>query len=186
MGRTITEPDGYFSYLGLHPGTYTARLDTLQLNKLNLTYSPEGIPFIIKKSIDGAVVSGLEFVISPVPTPLNLKTDTTSAIQHNPAIDYGKNNTNRRENYTNEAVIADSQKNMTRNGITVQAAHFQYKSAQKAQKILLKYNYKTIILPADYTRHFNIYIVEIKDIETARSIINSIKKIGFPDAFIVP
>ena len=186
MGRTITEPDGYFSYLGLRPGTYTARLDTLQLNKLNLIYSPEGISFTIKKSMDGAVVSGLEFVISPVPTPLNLKTDTTSTIQHNPAFDYGKNNTKRKENYTNKAVIADSQQNITRNNITVQAAHFQYKSAQKAQKILLKYHYKAIILPVDYTRYFNIYITDIKNIETARSTINLIKKIGFPDAFIVP
>jgi hypothetical protein len=186
IGRTVTEPDGYFSYLGLRPGTYTARLDTVQLNKLNLNYSPENVPFTIKKSLEGAVVSGLEFVMNTVPIPTPIKTDTTSIIQADPAIDYVKNNAVPNTNPTPEAVIADSGQNMIRKGITVQAAHFQYKSAQKAQKTLLGQGYKTIILPADYTRHFNIYIIEIKDIETARSIINSIKKIGFPDAFIVP
>lgn len=64
MGRTVSEPDGYFNYLGLPPGSYFATADTNQLNKLNLKVSPVQIPFTINKSKDGDIVDGLEFILS--------------------------------------------------------------------------------------------------------------------------
>jgi len=66
VARTITEPGGFFSYLGLAPGYYTVRMDSLQLDKLQMKPVPVNIPFTIKKSIDGDVVDGLDFVLQPV------------------------------------------------------------------------------------------------------------------------
>ena len=63
VARTITEPGGFFSYLGLAPGSYSIRMDTLQLSKLQMNSIPASIHIIIKKSIDGDVVEGLEFVL---------------------------------------------------------------------------------------------------------------------------
>lgn len=61
--QTLTQSDGYFSYLGLPPGAYTARIDAGQLAKLKLSSTPAAIPFKIKPGVDGDVVSGLEFVL---------------------------------------------------------------------------------------------------------------------------
>lgn len=63
VAHTLTEEDGYFSYLGLPPGSYTARIDSAQLNKLHFASAPESIPFTIRMSKDGEVVDGLEFLL---------------------------------------------------------------------------------------------------------------------------
>ena len=75
MAKTITEPDGYFNFLGLPPGSYYAILDSNQLHKLNMSVSPSSINFTIKKSKDGDVADGLEFFIKP------LIEDTTALVQ---------------------------------------------------------------------------------------------------------
>jgi len=73
--KTITEPDGYFNFLGLPPGSYYATVDPNQLHKLNMSVSPASINFTIKKSKDGDVADGLEFFIK------SLSEDTTAMIQ---------------------------------------------------------------------------------------------------------
>ena len=75
VAKTITEPDGYFNFLGLPPGSYYAILDSNQLHKLNMSVSPSSINFTIKKSKDGDVADGLEFFIKP------LIEDTTALVQ---------------------------------------------------------------------------------------------------------
>ncbi|SFD78647.1 hypothetical protein SAMN05518672_103213 [Chitinophaga sp. CF118] len=61
VARILTESDGFFNYMGLAPGTYTARMDPSQLHKLRLTASPAIIPFQIIRNKDGDIVDGLEF-----------------------------------------------------------------------------------------------------------------------------
>jgi hypothetical protein len=62
-GHTISESDGYFSYVGLKPGKYIAAVDAAQLGKLNMSSYPEKIPVIIKLNKDGDIVDGLKFII---------------------------------------------------------------------------------------------------------------------------
>lgn len=66
VAHTLTESDGYFSYLGLAPGNYIVKVDPAQLNKLHWKSSPSSIPFTISAGIDGDVVDGLEFVLRPL------------------------------------------------------------------------------------------------------------------------
>ncbi|MDO9184563.1 MAG: SPOR domain-containing protein [Bacteroidia bacterium] len=61
INKTLTESDGYFSFLGLLPGSYYAKIDREQMTKLQMTSSPSSIPFSIKSGIDGDVVDGLKF-----------------------------------------------------------------------------------------------------------------------------
>lgn len=63
IGRTLTEADGYFNFLGFPPGNYSAHLDTNQMKKIN-KYSDEYIiEFEIQKSYDGEIIDDLEFII---------------------------------------------------------------------------------------------------------------------------
>ncbi len=61
--RTLSEPDGYFSYIGLIPGKYYASIDAEQLKKLKLKSLTEKISFTIKPTRDGDVISNLNFSI---------------------------------------------------------------------------------------------------------------------------
>ena len=62
--RTVTEEDGYFSYLGLRHGTYFIKIDNSQLSKLKMQSSKEFIRVELKKSKEGSAVSGLVFMLS--------------------------------------------------------------------------------------------------------------------------
>jgi hypothetical protein len=62
-GRTLTESDGYFSFMKLAPGTYTAQIDSTQLHKLQMASSP-ALSFKILSNKDGDVVDGLRFVLN--------------------------------------------------------------------------------------------------------------------------
>ncbi len=62
-GRTVTEDDGYFNYLGLSPGKYIVRIDTAQLSRLGMKSDPEMLQFEISGNIDGDIIDGLDFAV---------------------------------------------------------------------------------------------------------------------------
>jgi len=70
VAETLSESDGYIYYIGLEPGEYIARIDPVQLTKLNMISSPEQIPVKISNSFDGAIVEGLDFKLSPAKEPV--------------------------------------------------------------------------------------------------------------------
>ena len=65
VAKTLTEADGYFSFMGLAPGQYTARIDAAQLQKLEMESSL--LSFTILSNLDGDVVDGLELTMHPSP-----------------------------------------------------------------------------------------------------------------------
>ncbi len=62
-GRTLSEGDGYFNYFGLAPGKYTVMVDSLQMDKLNMTAMPVSRTFEVKSGIEGDVINGLDFTV---------------------------------------------------------------------------------------------------------------------------
>jgi hypothetical protein len=64
VARVLTESDGYFSYLGLAPGSYIARIDEDQLKKINMRVSDSVQSFSIRRGSEGDIVDGLKFVLS--------------------------------------------------------------------------------------------------------------------------
>ncbi len=65
--RTLTESDGYYSYLGLKPGKYTVRIDPEQLKKLKMVSTPEMMPVTVTHSFDGDIIESLDFILGPDP-----------------------------------------------------------------------------------------------------------------------
>lgn len=66
----MTEEDGYFNYLGLNPGAYYAKIDSVQLRKIRMESAPVIIPFEIKQSKEGDRAEGLEFILRPLQEPV--------------------------------------------------------------------------------------------------------------------
>ena len=72
VAETLSEYDGYFSYLGLKPGTYIVRVDESQLKKLNYKSYPTEHQIVIKESTYGDLLEGLDFKLKSI-APLILK-----------------------------------------------------------------------------------------------------------------
>ncbi len=64
VSRLLSESDGYFSYMGLSPGAYTAGIDKEQLIKLGMKLSAP-VRFEIAENMQGDVVNSLRFVLQP-------------------------------------------------------------------------------------------------------------------------
>lgn len=63
VAKMITEDDGYFSYLGLLPGTYTVYTDATQLAKIGMHNSGAPVVFTIKADKEGDIVENLLMVV---------------------------------------------------------------------------------------------------------------------------
>ena len=74
VDKTISEFDGYWTYLGLTPGNYYMTIDSTQLSRLNLT--SDTIPFKIDRDPLGDIVDignlklNAKFVDEPIKTPV--------------------------------------------------------------------------------------------------------------------
>lgn len=66
VAYTISESDGFFDFLGLPAGVYTAKIDPVQLEKLQLQPSQTSLSFSMERSREGSVVSGLAFSLQPI------------------------------------------------------------------------------------------------------------------------
>lgn len=63
VARTVSETDGYFSFMGLKPGVYRASVETVQLKKLALTATPEKQEVRLLPKMEGDIVSGVNFCL---------------------------------------------------------------------------------------------------------------------------
>jgi hypothetical protein len=62
VAKTLSEQDGYFSYLGLAPGEYKVMPDEEQLSKLKMKTTGAKV-ITISQSRDGDLVDNIEFII---------------------------------------------------------------------------------------------------------------------------
>ena len=79
--RTLTESDGYYSYLGLTPGNYTVRIDPEQLKKLQMVSSPEVRSITFSNSSEGDIVDGLDFKLKLIKEPVSDSTTIVAPVE---------------------------------------------------------------------------------------------------------
>jgi hypothetical protein len=63
VAETLSERDGYYSYLGLSPNDYVVRIDEEQLKILDFQSTPLKHNAVITQSVDGDFLDGLDFVL---------------------------------------------------------------------------------------------------------------------------
>ena len=170
----LSEPDGYYSYLGLKPGRYYVSLDSVQLGKLNMNISDISIPFTVQPSYDGDIVGGLDFTVLKEEEPRH-------------EVQQIKRDTVKRENLIEER---DEQPNSGQQSFNTYYRVQIYALSGKIrnEKILRKIER---FIPG-------LKIVEVKgvdgvyrymsepilEIEKAQRIIYYLKRIGYTDSFI--
>jgi hypothetical protein len=66
VAETLSESDGYFSYLGLKPGKYSVLVDEEQLKKLEYQSTPKAQEAFIMITEYGTIVDGLDFNLKAI------------------------------------------------------------------------------------------------------------------------
>lgn len=81
-GRTLTESDGYYSYLGLPSGDYTAEVDTSQMNKLGMISSAARASFQIINTEEGDIEENIDFTLKdPKPVIVDVEVKTYNKLE---------------------------------------------------------------------------------------------------------
>ncbi|MCX6266900.1 MAG: SPOR domain-containing protein [Bacteroidetes bacterium] len=181
-GRTLTEGDGYFSYLGLAPGSYYVKVDEGQMRRLNMSVFPESLPFTITKNREGDLAGGLDFVLQP------MLSDTTAVIVMNTDGTHqitgdGKGRQPIIEVFEPKPMPSSSLVDSTDIIIQVEAFREQ-KNAINAKYRLQKIVNKQVTIVFE-SKVYNVRIQGLNQIDSASQMLIRIKENGFSGAFIL-
>lgn len=64
VAKTMSEPDGYYSYMGLDPGTYSIKPDPEQMNRLGINVFPKAWHIEIKSGLTGDIHRDLDIILA--------------------------------------------------------------------------------------------------------------------------
>ena len=65
VAKVATEEDGFYSYLGLKPGKYTARIEDAELDRAGMERGAAPAIFMIKSSKEGDLAGHQDFLLQP-------------------------------------------------------------------------------------------------------------------------
>jgi len=171
VNRTLSEPGGYFSYLGLEPGNYYAGIDTSQLHKLNLVNDPTVIPFTIRPDRYGDVVFDLEFMLRQVK-----KVDTAASTEQPEEI--------RPQPEEVEEEPKEPEKELDMGRYSIQAGAFgnMERAVSVRDKLEKELGRKLVIDEAEGL--FKVLIPGFSNWDEALRYLEKIRPVGYPGAFI--
>lgn len=166
----LSEPDGYFSFLGLKSGRYSAKIDSLQLQKLQMKAEPANTPFEIENGVDGAIVDNIEFVLHKGKIE---KSDTETIPLHNPS---------------KAAVVAVSEIATDSTGHREQVIYSVQLLSSKTQLPLNHPWFRNKKEIVEYEHHgvYKYTWGSSTSRNEANKIKNSLRSEGYHDAFVVP
>jgi len=180
-GKTITEDDGYFSYFGLTSGTYTVRIDTSQLRKLNMTSDPETRQFTIAGGLDGDMAEDLDFALKLVPgdtTEVSVAAPELPVIPGVPAI---KKDTT----YIILHEVSEEVYTITQDSWAIQIGAFKSKPyAEGFQKMLRRELGKDVRITME-GEYYRVRILDLNSREEVDENIIKLNKLGFKELWII-
>ena len=175
-GKTLSEDDGYFSYFGLTPGKYIAKIDTAQLRKLGMITEQDSLQFNIKGGIEGDIVDGLDFILRLKPVK---SSDTAAVVTLKPVI--RKDTT-----YTIIHEVTEELMTIGEDCYAIQVGAFKRRSNAEGMRRKLQGILRTkdvnIVLEGDYYR---VRIFKYKTRDEVDGQISGLKKYGFNEFWIV-
>ncbi len=175
-GKTLSEDDGYFSYFGLTPGKYIAKIDTAQLRKLGMISEQDSLQFNIKGGIEGDIVDGLDFILRLKPVK---SSDTAAIVTLKPVI--RKDTT-----YTIIHEVTEELMTIGEDCYAIQVGAFKRRSNAEGMRRKLQGILRTkdvnIVLEGDYYR---VRIFKYKTRDEVDGQISGLKKYGFNEFWIV-
>jgi hypothetical protein len=180
-GKTITEDDGYFSYLGLTSGSYTVRIDTSQLRKLNMISDPETLQFTIAGGIDGDIADGLDFALKLVPGDTAKVSPVAPELPVVPQVPSVKKDTT----YMILHEISEEVYTITQDSWAIQIGAFRSKSYAEGFQRMLK---RELGKDVQITIEGEYYRVRILDLPTREEVDDNIiklNKLGFKELWII-
>ncbi|BAX80060.1 SPOR domain-containing protein [Labilibaculum antarcticum] len=164
IARTLTEVDGYFSYLGLPAGSYTARIDSAQLRKLDMMAMPDILPFTIKGTVYGDYVDGLELVLQ------NIDRDTSATVMA----------------VKEEKMLASKHKDVKEKAAClIQVAECKLKSKAIAVRDHIRSKFGSSVVIVHEGLNFKIFISGFEDCEESRLFLPKLALEGYSDALLV-
>lgn len=174
-GKTLTEEDGFYSYLGLIPGKYYVMIDTAQLRKLNMTSEPELQEFDIAAGIEGDIADGLDFLLKMKPG------DTTAVQPEVPQKPVVRKDTT----YMIVHEVTQELMTITEDSWAIQLGAFKKRSnaeaySKKLEKLLGRK--VEIVVEGDF---YKVRILEISTREEVDQIIKVLKKNGVTELWVI-
>jgi cell division septation protein DedD len=175
-GKTLSEDDGFFSYFGLAPGKYFAKVDTAQLRKLGMITERDSLQFIIKGGIEGDIVGGLDFTLRLKPIK---SSDTAAIVALKPVI--RKDTT-----YTIIHEVTEELLTISEDCYAIQVGAFKRRSNAEGMRRKLQGMLRTkdvnIVLEGDY---FRVRIFNFRTRGEVDEQISGLKKYGFNEFWVV-
>jgi len=183
VGQTLTEADGYFSYLGLAPGNYFVRIDNAQLKEINMSVAPESAMFTIARIPEGDLAGGLDFVLTPKGG--HVVADSASGQEERPAQEISIPQEVVKfpvDTLTKPPPVTSPPK---RSGLTVQAGAFR----NQTNAINARYRIQTLVTQPVFIEYesgfYKVRIGSISTADSARQLIINLSGHGFPGSFIL-
>jgi hypothetical protein len=181
-GRTLSESDGYFSFLGLAPGNYFVKVDDGQMRKLNMSVAPGYLPIAITQNSEGDLAGGLDFVLRP------FVADTAAAIVANSV----KMAEHAAESQPTQIIIDNPLPEPTpilsvadSSGFTIQVGAYR----DQTNAINTKYRVQTVVKQevsiVFESRFYNVRIQGINRLDSANQVLINLKGKGFSGAFLL-
>jgi hypothetical protein len=175
VAETLSEYDGYIYYLGLAPGEYIAKIDSLQLSNLAFRADPPQIEFKINAASDGDIVGNLDFV-------LNSDEKYTMALNTNPKI-LSESDENKQISIDKNLTFYNPEDTLYRVQLLALSKPIQYQNY--FDKLMTSVKGLVVIetYGIDSLYHYSAQNI-FKDIKEARQLQRTIKNTGWKDSFV--
>lgn len=186
VGKTLTENDGYYSYLGLLPGNFIVRADTSQLRKLGLRSDPPLISFNVKPGTEGDIIDNLDFTLIPV-KPVAIAPEVSPVPQEEPVIQavIEKPAVQKDTTYTVIHEITEKTYTISEDSWAIQIGAFKSRAYAERFRSMLK---KALNKDVQITVAGDYYRVRILDLHTRAEVDENVvrlNKLGFKELWII-